>query len=322
MNRIDAREFGEQDSLASYLKSGIPLAEPELCIAHLSDLHFVTHSKLKHVTFRGMVGHDVNALEAIETQLTTMEVDLLFVTGDLSTWGDETSLQDARGFIMTLAVKLRLQPYQVFWIPGNHDVIVDYHKIATKERKFTKVCGTTEPLKQLSVKGMDVAVFSFDSTFREGFWPFTSNRGEVTQEAFNSFNRSIQQVNTTTPHAIKLVQIHHHPYPIPYKKDNGVAGVLTTMTNGATFVDRMQEKGMNLILHGHEHYAYSTSLQPYPQERPTVLIAAGTACQVHNHEMSFNYLRVRRNKEISLTRYVYRETGFYMDRNSTKIFLA
>jgi 3',5'-cyclic AMP phosphodiesterase CpdA len=165
---------------------------------------------------------------------------------------------------------------------------------------------------------MDVAVFSFDSTLRKGFWPFTSNRGEVTKEAFNSFNQAILKV--TNPAAIKLVQIHHHPYPIPYKKDNGVQGVLTTMTNGATFVDRMQEKGMDMILHGHEHYAYSTSLQPYPQMRPTVLVAAGTACQVKNHEMSFNYLKVRRSKDISLTRYVYRETGFYVDRNSTKIF--
>jgi len=320
MIQIEAREFDNQDSLASYFGSGVTVAHPEVCIAHLSDLHFVTHPKLKRVTFRGMVGHDLNALAALETQLTSMHVDLLFVTGDLSTWGDETSLLDARRFIMVLAGSLNLQPAHVLWIPGNHDVIVDYRKIATKQRKFTQICGTTEPLRQLIVKGMDVAVFSFDSTLRTGLWPFTSNRGEVTQEAFNAFNQAVLKVDAATPAAIKLVQIHHHPLPIPYKKDDGVSGVLTTMTNGATFADRMQETGMNLIMHGHEHYAYSTSLQPYPQEKPTVLVAAGTACQVKNHEMSFNYVKVRRNKDISLTRYVYKETGFRVDRNSTKIF--
>jgi 3',5'-cyclic AMP phosphodiesterase CpdA len=267
-----------------------------------------------------MVGHDLNVVAALETQLLSMEVDLLFVTGDLSTWGDETSLSDARGFVMTLAGKLNLQRSQVFWIPGNHDVIVDYHKIATKTRKFTKTCGATSAVEQLHIKGMDLAVFSFDSTFREGFWPFTSNRGEVTQPAFNDFNQAARAVNSTHPNAIKLVQIHHHPLPIPYKKDNGVMDVLTTMTNGATFADRMQETGMNLVMHGHEHHAYSTSIQPYPQQKPMVLVAAGTACQVQNREMSFNYLKVRPNTDITLQRYVHRETGFYMDRNSTKVF--
>jgi hypothetical protein len=82
----------------------------------------------------------------------------------------------------------------------------------------------------------------------------------------------------------------------------------------------MQETGMHLIMHGHEHFAYSTSMQPCPQEKSTVLVAAGTACQVHNHEMRFNYLKVRPNTDITLQRFIYRETGFYMDRNSTKVF--
>jgi 3',5'-cyclic AMP phosphodiesterase CpdA len=320
MTRIEGLDFRPQDSLAAYVAGEVPIAELELNIAHLSDLDFVTHPILKRITFRGMVGHNRNALAALETQLAQLPVDLLFVTGDLSTWGDETSLSDSRGFVMNLANMLSLQRSQVFWIPGNHDVIIDYHKIASKKRKFTKICGATSDVELLNVKGMDVAIFSFDSTFREGVWPFTSNRGEVTQAAFNAFNQAVSMVNRTCPNAVKLVQIHHHPLPIPYKTDTGVSGVLTTMTNGATFADRMQETGMQLIMHGHEHYAYSTSLQPYPQEKPTVLVAAGTTCQVENHEMSFNYVTVRKNKDITLRRYIYRETGFYMDRNSTKIF--
>ncbi len=292
MSENVVRRFEPEDSLSSYLANGVPIASPELCIAHLSDLHFVTHPILKRITFRGMVGHDLDALAALETQLLSMEVDLLFVTGDLSTWGDETSLSDARGFVMTLAGKLNLQRSQVFWIPGNHDVIVDYHKIATNTRKFTKICGATSAVEQLNIKGMDLAVFSL----------------------------AVQAVKSINPNAIKLVQIHHHPLPIPYKKDNGVQGVLTTMTNGATFADRMQETGMHLVMHGHEHFAYSTSMQPYPQEKSTVLVAAGTTCQMQNHEMSFNYLKVRPNTDITLQRYIYRETGFYMDRNSTKVF--
>ena len=72
-----ARKFESEDSLASYFANGVPIASPELYIAHLSDLHFVTHPVLKRMPFRRMAGHDLNALAALETQLRSMEIDLL-----------------------------------------------------------------------------------------------------------------------------------------------------------------------------------------------------------------------------------------------------
>ncbi len=307
------------DSLISYETHGVQLTAPQVRIAHLSDLHFVTHALLKRVAFGGMRGHDPVVIDALGTQLKTMEVDLLFVTGDLSTWGDRKSLRDALLFIKRLARSSGLKQKQVHIIPGNHDVLIDYYRASLKSRNFTSVCGEVPILRVVRVKGMDIAVFSFDSTLRTGLWPLTSNRGQITGDTFNKFNEARAVIPPNT--AVRLVQIHHHPLPIPYKLDNGVTGALTTMTNGATFADRMQECGIHVILHGHEHFPYACQVSYHPESNSTVVVSAGTASQIRNHEMSFNYLTITPSSSVALTRYLYRETGFTVDRDATRVFL-
>jgi predicted MPP superfamily phosphohydrolase len=139
-----------------------------------------------------MYGHD-QTVAALQTQLKTMGVDLLFVTGDLSTWGDGRSLRDALLFIKKLARSLKLKSKQVHLIPGNHDVLIDYYRIGRKSRNFTRVCGLVHLLRIVKIKEVEIAVFSFDSTLREGTWPFTSNRGQISASAFNDFNQARPQ---------------------------------------------------------------------------------------------------------------------------------
>ena len=185
-------------------------------------------------------------------------------------------------------------------------------------RNFTQVFGDIPLLRTLNVKGFEVAIFSFDSTFRSGLWPFTSNRGQILPTAFNAFNRAQQEL--ADRELVRIVQLHHHPLPVPYKTDDGVKGVLTTMTNGATFADRMQECGAHVILHGHEHFPYSCKISYHPDQNATVVVSAGTASQVGNREISFNYLTITPRVGVALTQYVYRETGFAISRDATRVF--
>jgi hypothetical protein len=41
---------------------------------------------------------------------------------------------------------------------------------------------------------------------------------------------------------------------------------------------------------------------------------------MHNREMSFNYLAIKPGSTVALTRYVYRETGFSVNRDATRVF--
>ena len=86
---------------------------------------------------------------------------------------------------------------------------------------------------------------------------------------------------------------------------NGVSGVLTTMTNGATFADRMQESGIHVVMHGHGHFPYSCQVSYHPETNATVVLSAGTAGQMHNREMSLNYVAIKPRSGVALTRYVY-----------------
>jgi 3',5'-cyclic AMP phosphodiesterase CpdA len=316
-------QLNQVDSLASFHQNDALPETPAVHIVHLSDLHFATHPFLKKIVFGGMYGQDSDALDALQTQLASLEIDFLFITGDLSTWGDERSLADSTSFIRYLSQQLNLGEEQVCRIPGNHDVLIDYYRKTLKKRNYNNTCGEIDPLRLLKVKDYDIAIFSFDSTLREGVWPFTSNRGAISPSAFNNYNR----VCSTVPSgAIKIVQLHHHPLPIPYKRDDGVKGYITSMTNGATFADRMQESGIHLILHGHEHFPYCCEVSYHSETGPTVLVSAGTACQRKASEWSFNYLKITparsaaRRPIITLQRYIYRETGFIRSRDATRIW--
>jgi len=92
------------------------------------------------------------------------------------------------------------------------------------------------------------------------------------------------------------------------------------MTNGATFADRMQECGIHVVMHGHEHFPYSYQVSYHPETNATVVLSAGTASQMHNREMSFNYVAIKPRSVVAVTRYVYRETGFSINRDATRVF--
>jgi 3',5'-cyclic AMP phosphodiesterase CpdA len=250
--------------------------------------------------------------------LVTLCGDLLFVTGDLTTWGDRKSLKYVKSFLGKLKVNLGLTTEQVQVIPGNHDLLIDYRRITSKHRNYTKIFGQTPPVRKIKMKGFDIAVFSFDSTIRDGMWLVTSNRGAIPPSAFNEFNRAHSTLSSDR--VVKLVQVHHHPLPIPYKNDQGVGGVLTTMTNGSTFANKMQECGVHVIFHGHEHVPYAMKVQYHPDVSPMVVVAAGTPSQQHSSELSFNYLVMAPFSSISRQRYVYRETGFSLAREGNEVW--
>lgn len=252
--------------------------------------------------------------------------DIIFSTGDQTTWGDQTSLRTARSFLLNLSQDLRLDDKtRIFCIPGNHDVLLHYYGDRLfRRRAYDEVFGNVEPIKLLEVAGYKIAVFSFDSTLdRKGewspLWPLVGSRGRVSARSFNTFNRARQGI-PDLGERFRISQVHHHPLPIPYKVDEGVSLELTTMTNGGTFIAHMQESGVNLVLHGHEHWPYSASYCYDPDAPEVVLAAAGTACQAQERSPSFNYLEIVPGKRVVVRQYEYGQTGFKLNRGATKIF--
>lgn len=262
---------------------------------------------------------------ALGNALNELRPDLLLVSGDHTTWGDRPSLRASRKFILDLAAKIALGKERVFWVPGNHDVLLNYYfGNRFLRRNYDMVYGNTEPCRFVSVAGYDIGIFSFDSTLdrtgqRSPLWPLVGSRGKVTRKSFNEYNFA---ANTSDAKrcTFKIALIHHHPLPIPYKGSEEVGLELTTMSNGGTFIAHMQESHVDLVLHGHEHYPYSCRYSFDPNCPDIVVAAAGTASQRGTQQNSFNYLEIVPRNRIVIRKYDYHEIGF--KRSSAKIFLA
>lgn len=313
------------DLLVSYKNNDAIAALPRLRIVHLSDLHFTTHRVLRRLAlWSGMNGHDEEICSALQTMVATLRPHLIFATGDQTTWGDRTSLAAARKFLLQLAWEAEVPDEHVFWIPGNHDILIHYYcRLFPYGRAYDKVFGELAAAKIIEAGSYKVMVCSFDSTLDRSrqwspWWPIVGSRGSISRDSFNRYNAAVQNCNSAEKY-FKIAQIHHHPLPIPYKAVDGVGLELTTMTNGGTFIAYMQESGVDLVLHGHEHYPYSCRYCFDPSHPELVVAAAGSASQAKAAFNSFNYLEVVPDKRIIVNEYRYSETGFR--RESSKVFI-
>jgi 3',5'-cyclic AMP phosphodiesterase CpdA len=313
------------DALSSFRQNDAIVALPKIRIVHLSDLHFVTHRILTRFEgFSGLRGHDRDTQRALQNQIENLKPDLLFITGDQTTWGDRSSLRTVRQFILDIATRIQIDMSHVVWIPGNHDILLHYYFGSRfMRRNYDLEFGPIVPTRFLNISGYDIAVFSFDSTLdrkgqRSPLWPLVGSRGEISRKAFNEFNEG--QTDTTKRCDFRVALVHHHPLPIPYKGGEEIGLELTTMTNGGTFIAYMQESGMDLVLHGHEHYPYSCRYCFDPNRPSIILAAAGTACQRRTQQNSFNYLEIVPGIRIVVRKYDYTETGFRRDTAAIKVF--
>lgn len=312
------------DSLASYRDSASTAALPSIKIVHVSDMHFVTSPFWRKFEglWAGVNGHNPDTLPALLCEIPPLKPDILVATGDQTTLGDNHSLTAARDFLLKLGEQSGVPEERIFWIPGNHDILLNYYApFAYRLRNYEKVFGPIPSASFHDIEGSKVAVFSFDSTLdRKGLlWPVVGSRGKVSAKAFNSFNAQVRSKQNSGEY-FKIALIHHHPLPIPFKTTGGVGIELTTMANGGTFIAHMQESGLNLILHGHEHYPYSCRYCYEPNGNDIVVAAAGTACQRGSKENTFNYLEIVPGVSVTIRRYVYNEAGFHIDRGTTKTF--
>lgn len=180
------------------------MLEPALRLFHISDLHFVAggsnqalqRSGLKKTlesyygspiadwVLKGVAGHDQGALRVLKSSIVKVATDptesgwsdksWLVMTGDLSTWGDATSVQDAVRFVDNVASAAGLpQPAIVY---GNHDVwpgvpgrgsgfpfaqhnrTLDVHRTRLRQNRFQQPWVQQHPCGQVPVLSLNTVL--------------------------------------------------------------------------------------------------------------------------------------------------------------------
>jgi 3',5'-cyclic AMP phosphodiesterase CpdA len=285
-----------------------------LRIIHCSDMHFVARMPgfiRPWLRSHHLGDHDDTALRAIGTAAKPLHPDIMIVTGDLSTFGDVRSLERGRQRLIELAAHIGIgDATRVIMIPGNHDHCLRYLRLQRRCTLEENVPVT--PHRRIEVRGIRIDIFSFDSSadFAPSFWPFGVSIGGVGSGQFDVFNARVNSLGEEDEQAfkdsLKIAVLHHHPLPVPHKDVEG----LTVMRNGGTFIAHAQSNGINLVLHGHQHYPYSCSYRYRDDRDETIVVAAGTASQHGGGRKSFNIIDWYPWKKLTITTYVHFESGY------------
>lgn len=276
-------------------------------IVHLSDLHLSSDDAW-------------DKLESVATAIQALDPkpDALIVSGDfLDHPGDGAvvitarkvrkffglkipkGLADVRDALLAVCAKCA-PSCPLIVVPGNHD----YRNfgLASLEQgsaEFDQVFADWREARMLQVGDLMVAVFCLDSNTNDP--KINAARGEVGTKEFLRFQREFDRLRTAHPGKFdacyKVAILHHHPLPIA---DSENAGHFSTdaylgLDDAGIFMREMAAKGVDLVLHGHKHFAFNANIEVTAglTTRRLTIVAAGSATKPGQKENSFNVFKIQ-----------------------------
>jgi 3',5'-cyclic AMP phosphodiesterase CpdA len=255
--------------------------------------------------------------------------DRVVVSGDISTDAtNEERFQFAHSFITAemsslggvyanqSKVGLRISNQLLIALPGNHDKMRET-SLARFNHSFGTSPAPTNYVTVLRRNGSTVFFFVMDSNaYNEG----NIARGEIDQSRLSWLLNKLHELSrgivldgeTFTAdecsHSVKCLVLHHHVYPLSWKKKYfNLQGSFTELLGADNLLKAVSGR-IHVILHGHEHY-------PIHFIEPTskaLIISAGTTSQWQPKKLknSFYHLTFFTDHSIQIDEYVWNGTGF------------
>jgi 3',5'-cyclic AMP phosphodiesterase CpdA len=212
-------------------------------IVHISDLHFGDHN--------------LNLRKDLRRRLQTLKPDLILATGDLADSPTAPLFKEAGEFLRDLASLCQEPPAhdpnrpRLIVIPGNHDILAGGWTPGWVGKLLGSVDfyhSFADGIAQYYFRPENVWVFGFDSA-EEGKYA----GGSVRDRDIDLFHEICEQLRAeeTFASAFKIAVVHHHPLPVNWDKDWRQRWL--TMVNAGSFLGAVLHRGIDLVLHGHEH---------------------------------------------------------------------
>ncbi len=214
-----------------------------ITLAHISDLHF------------GRVEKPV--ADALLGELHALKPDLLIVSGDFTQRARVGQFRAARDYLKQL-------PTPQLVVPGNHDVPL-YDVVRRFLSPLARYRRFISPDLRPVYRDDRVMVLGFN-TARSLTW----KGGRISREQLLEARRHLDE----TPDDLFKVVVTHHPFlPAPGEPPVDIIG-------GAREALRLfEESGVDLMLSGHLHLAYSGDVRVFhpTTRRSMIAVHAGTA---------------------------------------------
>lgn len=257
-------------------------------LLHISDVHF------------GPL-HLPQATEAVLDVVRRREPDLVVISGDLTQRAKPYQFREARAFVERLQVP-------VLAVPGNHDVPLYrcWERFLAPYGAYRKhYDAELEPVfedDELLVVGVNTA----------HAWTFIGGRFRDDRLA-----EVEALLDDEAERRCKIVVAHHGLIPPPHLSARRIA------RNAAAAAGAFERSGVELILSGHDHQAYSGETgDAYPSDRPSVpILHCGTTTSSRGRgaevgQNTCHWLRVDAS-EMAVSRLWYDNGGFVTRSRAT-----
>ena len=225
-------------------------------IAHLSDLHF-SHFTLSPLQFfsKRWLGNlnllvkrkkefDCARLEQLSELFKSLKVDLLLISGDLSTTSHPREFEKAKAFVTAV----EQAGIRVIVLPGNHD---QYTKRSYKKQLFYRYFPSELKTAKVAVTPLENNWFliAIDSACATSL---TSSCGFFSPEAENK----LAQLLCELPKGASALLVNHYPL---FNPDGSRRALIRAEHLRALLV---QHPTIKLYLHGHTHRQTIADLRP------------------------------------------------------------
>lgn len=240
-------------------------------VAHISDAHFGTEDPI--------------VAEALHAQLSGRDApapSLVVVSGDLSQRAKTEEFRAGKAYLDRLPC-----PYLI--VPGNHDIPMFnvYQRFVHPLRRYRReISDILSPLyvdEDLAVAGVNTA------------HGMTIKDGRITDEQIDTVREQLSGLGDRW----KIV-VAHHPFVVPHEGDPQ-----DLVDNVDAAMEAFHEIGVDVVLHGHLHIAYSGDTAGFrDMDRKLISVAAGTCMSTRRRgePNAYNMLRFDGNEILIVNR--------------------
>lgn len=269
--------------------------------------------------------HNAHLMTDLKRRVASLKPDVIIVTGDLVKSPLPEHFLTAQNFLTELSLLSRkpetgesLRPNLIV-VPGNHDIFrggvgLRFLRGATKYDKFFK-----GGAKHYFYRPEGVWIFGFDSATKGKY-----AGGNVRDRDIELFHKTYDELDTAYGsefrRAFKIVALHHHPIPVNW--DTNWKHRWLTLLNGGSFLAAVLHRGIDLVLHGHEHLQAHARLRSTLGGRRSgelVVFSLGATLRTVKHPDCnwFNWITVEADTEVRIESYA-SQSQFVFAKDSTQ----